>query len=467
MGNRYATIFKAINITVDYLILNVSMVAAYHLLDHSPIVWIDNKTYLPIVLLFNLIWLLSANVTGLYEQILNKDSIKIYRSVFQTYILFVCLICVTVIIIIGTKAYFTTREYLFYSIVLFGTMLLLWKLIFLTIRRSDRALLKDSRKVVIVGAGRVGNELSTYFHNNPFRGYDLLGFFDDESSRIKEQNLYLGNISSCMEYVLTKEVDEIYCALSYSEHDTIKHLMIEADRNLVRFKIVPEYHDYIKKPTYLQNFGYLPIISIRPEPLENMLNRGSKRIFDIVFSLFIIIFVFSWLFAILAIIIKLESKGPIFFIQRRSGRNNHPFNCYKFRSMSVNTESDSVQATRTDARVTKVGRFLRKTSIDEMPQFFNVLIGNMSTVGPRPHMISHTEQYSQLIDRFMIRHFLKPGITGWAQVNGLRGETKTTEAMLERVEADVWYLENWSFILDLKIILLTFWNSVKGDKQAF
>jgi putative colanic acid biosynthesis UDP-glucose lipid carrier transferase len=467
MLHRYATFFKAINLTVDYLVLNVSMVVAYIILDNSLIVWINNKQYLPVVLVFNLIWLLSANVTGLYEHVLNKDSVKTFRSVFQTYLLFVSLICVTILIVIGTKAYFITREYLFFSIALFGSLLGFWKLIFLAIRRSDRAVLSDSRNVIIVGAGRAGRELQTFFRNNPFRGYTLLGFFDDDPTKVTDANLYLGSTAGCMDYVIDNKVDEIFCALPYTEHKTIERLMTDSDKNLIRFKIVPEYHEYIKKPTYLQTFGNIPIISIRAEPLENMFNRMMKRLFDIFFALFIIIFVFSWLFPILAIIIKMETPGPIFFVQKRSGRDNHPFNCYKFRSMQVNKDSDKVQATRTDSRITKVGAFLRKTSLDELPQFFNVLIGNMSTVGPRPHMISHTEQYAQLIDRFMVRHFLKPGITGWAQVNGLRGETRTTEAMLQRVEADVWYLENWSFIFDMKIIFLTIWNSVKGDKHAF
>jgi putative colanic acid biosynthesis UDP-glucose lipid carrier transferase len=181
----------------------------------------------------------------------------------------------------------------------------------------------------------------------------------------------------------------------------------------------------------------------------------------------VILFVFSWLFPILAILIKLESKGPIFFKQMRSGRDNHAFLCYKFRSMKVNKHLEHRQATLGDPRITKVGTFLRKTSLDELPQFFNVLLGNMSVVGPRPHMLTHTEQYSQLIDQFMVRHFLKPGITGWAQINGLRGETKTTEAMLERVEADVWYLENWTFLLDIKIVLNTILKSITGDKNAY
>jgi putative colanic acid biosynthesis UDP-glucose lipid carrier transferase len=198
-----------------------------------------------------------------------------------------------------------------------------------------------------------------------------------------------------------------------------------------------------------------------------MLNSFFKRLFDVIFSLFIIIFVISWLFPILALVIKLESEGPVFFVQVRTGRNNKNFKCYKFRSMLLNNDSDKKQATRYDYRVTKTGAFLRKTSLDEFPQFFNVLIGNMSIVGPRPHMISHTEEYSQLTDKFKVRHSLKPGITGWAQIRGLRGEVTDKEAMIKRVDADVWYLKNWSFLLDIKIIFLTFWITLKGDKNAY
>lgn len=198
-----------------------------------------------------------------------------------------------------------------------------------------------------------------------------------------------------------------------------------------------------------------------------MFRRFSKRLFDVLFSLFFILFVFSWLYPILAILIKLESKGPVFFIQTRTGRNNTHFKCYKFRSMRVNTDADKIQATRDDRRITRVGAFMRKTSLDELPQFFNVLIGNMSIVGPRPHMLSHTEEYSQLTEKFKARHILRPGITGWAQIRGLRGEVKTAEAMIKRVDADVWYLKNWSFLLDLKIIFLTFWITLKGDKNAY
>lgn len=198
-----------------------------------------------------------------------------------------------------------------------------------------------------------------------------------------------------------------------------------------------------------------------------MLSKFLKRSFDIIFSLFTIIFVFSWLCPILAVLIKLESRGPVFFVQLRTGRNGEHFRCYKFRSMCVNHEADEKQATRNDHRITKIGAVLRKTSLDELPQFFNVLIGNMSIVGPRPHMISHTEQYSQLTEKFKVRHSLKPGITGWAQICGYRGEVNNAEAILNRIDADMWYMKNWSFQLDLKIIFLTFWITLKGDKNAY
>ena len=210
-----------------------------------------------------------------------------------------------------------------------------------------------------------------------------------------------------------------------------------------------------------------PIISLRPEPLENADNAFKKRVFDMLFSGFVIIFILSWLFPILAILIKLESKGPVFFKQLRSGRNNKNFWCYKFRSMKVNSESDTKQATKEDDRITMIGRFLRKTNLDEFPQFFNVLLGSMSIIGPRPHMIKHTEQYRAIIDRYMVRHYFKPGITGWAQVNGFRERQTLMNLMEARVNHDIWYFENWSLMLDIKIIFQTVINMFYGEKNAY
>jgi putative colanic acid biosynthesis UDP-glucose lipid carrier transferase len=216
----------------------------------------------------------------------------------------------------------------------------------------------------------------------------------------------------------------------------------------------------------------MPIINLRNLPLDNLDNRVLKRAFDILFSTLIIVLVFSWLFPIIAILIKLSSKGPVFFRQERWGLNNKSITCYKFRSM-MNTSKDLdesgkyQQAQKNDPRITKIGAFLRKTNLDEMPQFINVLLGSMSVVGPRPHPVPLNLQSKEHVENYMMRHLVKPGITGWAQVNGYRGETRAVYLMKKRVEHDVWYLENWTFWLDQQIIIQTLVNMVKGDKNAF
>lgn len=466
MVSRFSTFIKAINLTFDYTALNISLVLAYLIESKTHGFFISSKNYTPVVLVFNLIWLLSANITNLYSDVLNKDSIRTFRNVIRTYLLFICLMC-TIIIMVGSEAAFITRGYLFYTSVSFGFLLWLWKVIFLAIRKNGRTRLFESRNVVIVGYGKIGRDLAEFFDHHPDRGYRLIGFFDDYPNNFKDDKLYKGLTSDCINFLVSNKIHEIFCTLKISEINKVHQLMVYADKHLIRFRFVPEFYDYGIKELLVESFGHIPIISLRPEPQENVLNRFFKRAFDCIFSLFIIIFILSWVFPILAILIKLESKGPILFMQLRSGRDNKPFMCYKFRSMEINCDADEKQASLNDKRITKIGAFMRRTSIDELPQFFNVLIGNMSTVGPRPHMLTHTKQYAQLIDRYMVRHFLKPGITGWAQVQGLRGETPTTELMQKRVESDVWYLENWSFLLDLKIIFLTIWNSLKGDKNAF
>ena len=236
---------------------------------------------------------------------------------------------------------------------------------------------------------------------------------------------------------------------------------------LFDLKFVPDFRMFVNRNIHVDIVESIPILSFRSEPLEDIVASSKKRLFDVLFSLFIIIFLLSWLLPILAILIKLNSRGPVFFVQLRSGKDNKEFRCFKFRTLTVNADSDSKQVTRDDTRFTKFGKFLRKTSLDELPQFFNVFLGDMSVVGPRPHMLKHTEDYSRLLDEYMIRHFVKPGVTGWAQVNGFRGEIKEEEQLRKRIEHDIWYLENWSLWLDVRIIFLTFYVTFKGDKNAF
>ena len=232
--------------------------------------------------------------------------------------------------------------------------------------------------------------------------------------------------------------------------------------------IVPDFMRFITRSVSLSFLdNSIPIVSLREEPLRKGYNQLLKRTFDILVSLGFCLTIFPILFIILAPIIKYTSKGPIFFKQKRTGENGNEFYCLKFRTMEVNADADNVQATKGDSRVTPIGAFLRKTNLDEMPQFLNVLIGDMSIVGPRPHMLKHTEMYSQLIDKYMVRHFAKPGITGWAQVTGYRGETKELSEMEGRVKQDVWYIENWTFWLDIKIIFKTVKNMLKGEEKAY
>lgn len=213
--------------------------------------------------------------------------------------------------------------------------------------------------------------------------------------------------------------------------------------------------------------GYFPVISQRTIPFDESLHKNSKRFFDVVFSTLIISGILSWLIPVLAIIIKMDSKGPVFFVQKRNGLNNREFKCFKFRSMEINDLADIEQVSKNDKRITRVGKFIRKTSIDELPQFFNVLLGEMSVVGPRPHMVSHTNMYAERIDKFMVRHFIKPGITGLAQTKGFRGEVETDKDIINRVRYDIFYIEKWSLLLDLKIIFNTVYNTLKGDKKAY
>lgn len=277
-----------------------------------------------------------------------------------------------------------------------------------------------------------------------------------------------GRIADCVHYFGVMDIDEIYCSLQSMEEETARYLIMEADKHMIRIKFLPDFYQILRRRSTINYLGTVPVLSIREEPLAVDSNHIMKRIFDFCFALFVLVFILSWLTVIIGILIKLESDGPVFFKQERSGMNNRPFEVYKFRSMrQVKGTQEETQAVRGDVRLTKVGAFLRRTSLDELPQFINVLLGTMSVVGPRPHMLSHTDRFSKEVETYMVRHFAKQGITGWAQVNGCRGETRTKEAIEQRVLHDVWYIENWSLTLDLKIIFLTVWNIFRGEENAY
>ncbi len=316
------------------------------------------------------------------------------------------------------------------------------------------------RNTVIIGKNKNTTILESFFKNNPEYGYTHKKTFS-----LKSENSI--TLSDCFNYIINENIDEIYCSISELNNKQISEIVDFADNNLKTLKFLPDNKGIFTKKLKYEYYDYIPILSLRNIPLEDSVNLVIKRGFDIVFSSAVIIFILSWLTPIIALLIKLESKGPVFFKQSRNGFNYREFDCYKFRSMTPNKDAHLYQATRGDQRVTKVGKFIRKTSIDELPQFFNVLFGDMSVVGPRPHMVSHTNMYAKRIDKFMVRHFVKPGITGLAQTSGFRGEVETDKDIIGRVKYDIFYIENWSLLLDLKIIFQTARNAIKGDEKAY
>ncbi len=463
---RYSKLFKAIHFIGDLLLLNIAFLLAYQirfsaiLFDH----YLVDK-YTPLVIIFNIVWVLTTLLLNIYDFYRVMSLENVLKNLVKAVLLHSLLIA---IFIVSSKGYFFSRKFLIFVYVYFGVLIIVFRAFFLLLTRKLRSRGFNTRTAVIVGLNEVGINIYNHINAHPEYGFNFLGFFGDEKSGEEEfDNLHLGALKGLERYVQDHKVEEMFCAIPLSNVDLIRKLKKFADDHVIRFKVAPDFRGFHNRQVNLEFYGDVPIMLIRAEPLENPFNLLLKRLFDIVFSLFVIIFVLSWLAPIFAIIIKLTSKGPVIFKQKRSGKVNTDFWCYKFRTMYVNDNADTKQATKGDKRITPIGKFLRSTSLDELPQFFNVLIGNMSVVGPRPHMLKHTEEYARIIDQFMVRHFVKPGITGMAQVRGYRGETTDPNMMQKRVKVDVWYIENWSFLLDLKIIYYTIRMLLKGDENAF
>lgn len=320
---------------------------------------------------------------------------------------------------------------------------------------------------VFVGSGKNMRELCKEMQEKA-SGYRVEGYFDFEpNEKMSGMAAYLGSPSGMVEWLKRNKVENVYCGLPASQSETIIPIINWCEKHFLHFYSVPNVRSYLHRRMWFSTVGDVPVLSLHHEPLNKLDNRLVKRAFDLVMSGLFLLLVFPFVFLIVGGIIKITSPGPIFFRQKRNGINGKEFWCYKFRSMKVNKDADRVQATKNDPRKTKFGNFMRKTNIDELPQLINVFLGDMSLVGPRPHMLKHTEEYSALIDNYMVRHLVKPGITGWAQVTGFRGETEELYQMEGRVEADIWYMEHWSFLLDLLIIYKTFANVIIGEEKAY
>ena len=321
------------------------------------------------------------------------------------------------------------------------------------------------KNVIVIGAGTSGESFYNIVTANPNYGYRVLGFLDNTIMAPK----ILGTIQD-LDRVATREtVDEIIIALPGSDESTISSLIRECENRCIRVALIPDNelaYGALSSQT-IERVGDLSLVRVREAPLDQWSNRLLKRGFDVLFSILVLTLIFPIVFLVSAVLIKLSSRGPIFFKQERTGEDGQTFVCYKFRTMREDASANSLHGMRDDLRRTTIGQLLRRTSIDELPQFWNVLKGEMSVVGPRPHMLKHTEDYRKIIAQYMVRHFVKPGLTGWAQCNGYRGATHRAEAMQRRIEHDLYYIENWSFLFDLTIIGRTIIAMFRGDKNAY
>lgn len=402
-------------------------------------------------------WLIISYYTGFYEVYRFTKQITIFGKLLKQFA-FVCLITFAYV---GYKyKYVTPNEIWNFIIGCFILVGLLKFSIFIFLRKYRLFYGGNIRNVIILGHGKDVESLQVFFNSNHDYGYNLLKTFDLKSNK-KIQ------LKESFDYIIDNSVDEIYASLDTLNNSDLDNLINFADNNLKTIKLLPDSKNRLLKNLAVQYYQYIPILTLRTIPLDEEINKRVKRFFDLIFSTLIITLFLSWLTPIIAILIKLESKGPVFFKQKRNGLNYKEFSCYKFRSMEINEIADLEQVSKNDPRITIIGRFIRKTSIDEMPQFFNVLLGDMSVVGPRPHMVSHTEMYARRIDKFMVRHFIKPGITGLAQTNGYRGEVENEKDIIYRVKYDIFYLENWSILLDCKIVFMTVLNAIKGEEKAY
>ncbi|MFR9503940.1 MAG: undecaprenyl-phosphate glucose phosphotransferase [Rikenellaceae bacterium] len=462
----YNRIISTFVVCIDIIIINLLFVVFQYFWGEHYYSMLQPGTLMMMLTTLTVSYIVSAFFSGviLYYRRVRPD--QIVRKTVGNMIVFM-LIWLLLVTVLKLKVGYNRPYIIFFAVATTATII--FRLSCNAILKSNRSMGRNRCNAIYVGSGSNLMELYNEMALHLTTGYDVIGYFDAEpSEKFEGKCEYLGKSEEVIEYLSRNSVDRVYCGLSSRHSDVIVPIMNYCEGHLIRFFSVPNFRNYCQRRLTLEMFSNVPLLSMREEPLSLVYNRIAKRVFDIVVSLCFLIPFFLPIYIIVGIITKITSPGPIFFKQKRHGLDGKEFSMYKFRSMKVNSESDTLQATIDDPRKTKFGNFLRKTSIDELPQFLNVLKGDMSIVGPRPHMLKHTEEYSQLIKTYMVRHLIKPGVTGWAQVTGFRGETKELCEMEGRVKADIWYIEHWTFFLDLYIMYKTVANVVgRKDDKAF
>lgn len=442
----YSYLIRPILMVLD---ISVLLGAAYYLLP--------DLVSKPFYVFLGISWFVIANILDFYHVYRFTKVVKIISLLLKQGVF----LLVTIFAFIGVLriSTFESQSILLYT----GSVMLLTGTLkvfsYYALRKYRSYLGGNNRNVMIVGNNKGAQQLYSFFTKHKEMGYKVMGVFGDGLPNSVEESF---------EFLEKEYIDEIYCSLEEITDDEVNTFVKYADQNNSILKFIPKSQYVYSKKLKTDYYEYLPVLSIPEVSLNNATNRAVKRGFDIVFSFLVIVLILSWLIPILYILIKLESSGPLIYSHKRNGINYKEFICYKFRSMKHASHSDH-EVKKNDDRVTNIGRFLRRTSLDELPQFFNVFFGDMSVVGPRPHMPKYTKDYAKKIDKYnyVFRHSVKPGITGLAQVSGYRGEIKNDEDIVNRIKYDIFYIENWSLILDLKIIFETIINIIKGEDKAY
>ena len=484
-NNHTNSLIKGIVVVADFFLLNVLLLL---FVLYSPLMsgWVATKIR---------IFFITINVALLIGQYYRSTIIHLRNVTIEDIAKRVIgLVIITIVVAyMMMKGISLNNTKVGIQLMTFGTI---WGISLFVGRFVERQIIKsyrkkggNTRKVTFIGSDPELVGILSKLQNDTTLGYQVTGYYGDEhleklvdeieelekknNKNYKKESVRLkrlGSYEELLEAIKKEEEldlgDELYMCVSRSDRDRIRDVSKYCDQHVVRFYYVPVSVETLGIDLKRELLDDMEIFTTYENPLMNPVNKVVKRAFDIVLSLSILAIVLPFM-PILWLIIKFQSPGPLFFKQLRTGLDGKEFCCYKFRSMHVNADADKVQATKDDPRKYPFGNLMRMTNIDELPQFWNVLKGDMSIVGPRPHMLAHTEQYSQLIEKYMVRHFVKPGVTGWAQVTGFRGETKELWQMEGRVKRDIWYMEHWSIWLDIRIIWMTFKTIFIHDKNAY
>lgn len=448
---RYSKYIRPISITLDLAVITILSLFFLQELNLNLGYYILYQTFA---------WLLISFIVRFYNIYRFTTPVEIISKLIRQFVIF--LLVVIAFFPFAKTTIFSGTAIAIFMTVSFVIIAMFKYFLFFYLKKYRLVTNNNFRNAVIIGFTPEAINLKEIFENRKDYGYRFQGYFSDS---IQNKDVK-GKIEDLNNYVLENKIDEIYCSLNEISNEKLKELVEFADDNNKMIKFIPDSKEIFSKNLRIDYYELFPVLSLQKTQLHNPSIKGLKRFFDVTFSIFVIVFILSWLIPLIAILIKLESRGPVFFKQGRPGLDEHEFYCFKFRSMQVNDITET-EASKNDPRVTKMGRFMRKTSIDELPQFFNVLIGDMSVVGPRPHLWSQNKSYASKVKKYMVRHYVKPGITGLAQVKGYRGEIETDEDMVNRIKFDVFYIENWSIVMDIKIIIQTVINIFKGEEKAY